>query len=248
MTRWAIGVLASAVLVAPAAARDKAAEDVVKKAIEAHGGADALKKFVAGTYALKGTVVISGQELPFTGTAAYQLPGKLRNELKINLMGMELPIVVIANGDKVSQRVMGQAAPLTNEVKEEVRQGALSQELTQLTPVLDGARFTIKAEPDAEVGGKAAAVVLVTGKGLNDTRMYFDKTTGLLVKTIRKALSPENKQVDEETIVSDYTKANGVAVPKKITVNHDGKLFMKADMTDYKLSEKLDAKLFDIAD
>lgn len=245
MTRWAIGVLASAVMVAVAPARDKAAEDVLNKAIEAHGGKAALTKLVAGTYAMKGTVVISGQALPFTGSGAYHLPGKLRQELTIDAMGQKLPIVVVANGDKVTQKVMGQAAPLPNDAKDEIRQSVLAQEVVQLTPLLDAARFTLQAEKDADVGGKPAAVVLVTGKGLNDTRLYFDKGTGQLVKTTRKALSPEGQNVTEETLISGYAKVNGIAVPTKLTVNHDGKEFMKAEMSDYKLSETLDAKQFD---
>jgi hypothetical protein len=248
MTRCVIGLLAAAVLAAPAAARDKAAEDVVNKAIGAHGGKDLLTKLVAGTYSMEGKLSVGGMTLPFTGSVAYQLPDKLRQELKIGPAGAEVPVVVVANGDKVSQRIMGQASPVPNDVKEEVRQGVLAQEVTQLTPLLNASRFTLKAEADAQVGGKPAAVVLVTAKGLNDTRLYFDKATGLLVKTVRKALSPDGKQVEEETIVSDYTKVSGVSVPKKITVNHDGKLFLEADMTNYKLAEKLDAKTFDTGD
>jgi len=243
MTRWAFGLLACAVVLAPAAGRDKAAEDVVKKAIDAHGGKDALTKLLAGTYSSKGTINVQGMELPFTATSAYQIPGKMRQDLTVKA-GQDLKIVVVANGDKVSQTVAGQAQPLSNDVKEEILQGVVAQEVTQLTPLLEGGRFTLKAEKDADVGGKPAAVVLVTGKGLNDTRLYFDKGTGLLVRMVRKALSPEGRQVEEEATVSDYEKVSGVAQPKKIEVKHDGKPFMKATMSDYKLSEKLDPKVF----
>jgi hypothetical protein len=248
MTRWAFGLLASAVLFAPAAARDKAAEDVVTKAIDAHGGKEALSKLLAGTYSMKGTIVVQGMELPFTGTSAYQVPGKMRQDITVSAGGQQLKIVVVANGDKVSQTVGGQAQPLNNDVKDEILQGVVAQEVTQLTPLLGGTRFTLKAEKDGEVGGKPAAVVLVTGKGLNDTRLYFDKTTGLLVRTLRKALNPDGKLVEEESTVSDYTKVNGIQVPQKIAVNHDGKPFLKATMTDYKISEKLDPKLFTSGD
>src|SRR4051794_19884304 len=102
MARWVVGLLASALVAAPAAGQDKA-EDVVKKAIEAHGGKDLLTKLVATSYAMKGTLVVGGQEVPFTGSDAYQVPGKSRQELTLDAMGMKVPVVVVVNGDKVSQ-------------------------------------------------------------------------------------------------------------------------------------------------
>lgn len=247
MSRWTFGLLACAVVFAPAAARDGAAEDAVKKAIDAHGGKDTLTKLLAGQYAMKGTIVIMGQELPFTGSSAYQIPGKFRQELTVKA-GQDITVIVTANGDKVSQTIKagGMVLPqqINNDVKDEILQGVLLQEVTQLTPLLEGKKFTLKAEKDADVGGKPAAVVVVSAKGLNDTRLYFDKGTGLLVRAVRKALNPDGKQVDEDTTLSDYEKVSGVMVPKKIAVTHDGKPFMKATMSDYKLAEKLDPKLF----
>ncbi len=245
MTRWAAGLLAAVLLAGAAAAQDKP-EDVVKKAIEAHGGADALKKLVAGSYAMKGKVVTGGREEPFTGTAYYQLPGKMRQDLAVEAGGGRVAVVIVANGEKASQSVNGQPEQLPDEVRKEIVQTALQQDLTQLTPLLEGDRFTLKAEKDADVGGRPAAVVLVTGKGLTDTRMYFDKKTGLLVKTSRKALGQDERPVQEEVLFGDYTKVSGVQVPKSLTVNHDGKLFLQAQLSEHKLSEKLDPKLFDV--
>ena len=98
------------------------------------------------------------------------------------------------------------------------------------------------------VDGKPAAVVLVKAKGLNDTRVYFDKQTGYMVKTLRKGLNLEGKEVEEATVNSNFEKVMGVVVPKKAVVTHDGKPFMTAEVTEYKLAEKLDPKLFTTAD
>lgn len=247
MTRWLLGAALAALAAAPAAAQDAAA--AVKKGIEAHGGADALKKLVAGTFSMKGKLVINGAEVPFTGTSSYQVPGKFRQEVSIEAApGMKLPVVVVVNGQKVKQTIAGKPAPLPDAAKAEIVQAAVMQEVTQLVPLLDAARFTLKAEKDEAVNGEPAAVVLVTAKGLNDTRLFFDKKTGLLVRTVRKALSPEGKEVTEETTMSDFAKANGVTLPRQMVIKHDGKPFMTATLGDYKLAETLDPKLFEVTD
>ena len=126
------------------------------------------------------------------------------------------------------------------------------QEVEQLTPLLDGKKYTLKVEKEAKVDGKPAVVVLVKAKDLNDTKLYFDKKTMLLVKTERKAKSPgpmgDSVDVLEETYMSDFKKIEGVQTAMKLKVNHDGKKFMTLTNTEVKLMEKADPKKFAIFD
>ena len=94
-------------------------------------------------------------------------------------------------------------------------------------------------------------MVLVTAKDLNDTKLSFDKKTGLLTKVERKGLAPsmgEPTEVTEETVMSDFKKVDGVMQPTKMVVTHDGKKFMTMTVTDTKLMEKADAKAFALDD
>jgi outer membrane lipoprotein-sorting protein len=247
MARWTIGLVVAAVAAVPAAAQD-AAEAVVKKAIDAHGGLETLKKYPAGTSKMKGTMTIMGLEIPFTGSIAFQVPAKYRLELEADAMGMKVALTQIVNGDQVKQLENGRPTPLPDAAKEELRQAAVLQELSLLYPLLDRAKYTLKAERDGDVGGKPAAVVLVQSKGLKDTRLFFDKQTGYLVKMERKGLDPEMKEVNEETVFSDFQKVAGMMVSMKATVTHDGKPFLSITSSDYKPMEKVDAKTFATGD
>jgi len=242
-------LLASAAVVlalAPVSAQESA-EAVVKKAIEAHGGADLLKKLVAGESKYKGEMTVFGMDLEFTARSVYQLPGKFRMEIDTEAGGQKLAIVQIVNGTKTKNMLNGMATPLGEAEQKELRQAVMIQEITQLTPLLGDKTYTLKPEKPTD----DANVVLVTAKDLNDTKLFFDKKTGLLNKIERKGLAPsmgEPTEVTEETVMSDYKKVDGVMQPTKVVVNHDGKKFMSMSVTEVKLMEKADEKAFTLDD
>jgi len=249
MTKWFLGLTVAAFVAASASAQTEPTA-VVKKAIEAHGGADALKKNPAGTYKLKGDMSVFGTDLGFTGDITYELPDKYRMTLDAELAGQKIAVVTVANGKKVKNTVNGQAAKIGDAERAEIAQAAKMQEVSLLTPLLDP-KYTLKAEPDAKVGDDEVAVLLVTAEGFKPTKLSFSKKTGYLVKTERKGLAPgmgESKEVVEETILTDFKKVDGVMIPMKMLVNHDGKKFMTMTVVEAKLMDKVDAKTFAIDD
>lgn len=226
-----------------AQAQDKAI-DVVKKAIEAHGGEAALNKFQAGEYAVKGKITVAGTDMDFTGQVTYQLPDKYKMTLEMTAGAAKINIVQVANGKQSKTTVNGAAQKVSDAQKAEVFAAAAMQELTQLTPLLEGKKYQIKAGADADVGKVKAATVQVSGAGLKDVTLYFNKDNNQLLKTSRKGLSPEEKEIVEEAVVSDYKKVEGVWLPMKVEVTHDGKKFMSMEVTSSKLAEKIDPKTF----
>jgi hypothetical protein len=241
MRNWLMSVSVVLFVNAPVPAQDDAAA-VVKKAIDAHGGAAALNKYKAGYSKFKGEISIGGMDLDYTGEITYQLPDKYNMTIKAEAGGQKVV---------VEQNINGMVVPMSDEEKAEVYQSAMLQEVEQLTPLLEGKKYTLKAEKDAEVDGKPAAVVVVTAKGLSDTKLFFDKKTMLLVKTERKTTTgPKGDKVEvvEETIMSDFKKVEGVQTAMKLIVNHDGKKFMTLTNTEVKLMEKADPKKFAIVD
>jgi outer membrane lipoprotein-sorting protein len=246
MSRWLLVSAAVVLALAPASAQESA-EAVVKKGIEAHGGAEVLKKLTAGESTYKGDMTVFGMDLEFTAKAIYQLPDKFRMEIDTEAGGMKLAIVQVVNGTKTKSSLNGMATPLGEAEQKELRQAAMLQEVSQLTPLIDSKTYTIKLEKPTD----DASVVLVTAKDLNDTKLFFDKKTGLLTKTERKGLAPsmgEPMEVTEETVMSDFKKFDGMMLPTKMTVNHDGKKFMTMTLTDAKLMEKAEAKAFAVDD
>jgi hypothetical protein len=243
MTRFTVGLLALVVLVQFAPAQTTP-EDAVKKAIDAHGGMAALKKYPAGTSKIAGKVSIGGAEFPFTGALAFWVPGRVRVEMTLESSAGKATLLQIVNGQKVRQTENGKLSKLDDAMQAELRESAAIQEMSLLYPLLDSTRYTLTAGKDATIDGKECSVIVVKGKGIKDTTLSFDKKTGLLVGMQRKGLSPQQKQVAEATTFSDYKKIEGIVVPLKSKVTHDGKPFLDLTVSEYKPAEKLDDKMF----
>jgi hypothetical protein len=256
MRRWFLG-LAVALVAAGAAAADDKAEATVKKAIEAHGGADNLNKYKACKMKLAGDLILAGKNIDFTGAVTYSLPDRHRMEISLEFMGQKMDMQHVVKGETVKSTVTvngtTMSPPVGDAEKEELRAGAVLQEAEQFTPLLDAKRFTIKGADDEDVNGKKAAVIVVQPKAVKkELKMFFDKESGLLVKTAHRGIGPgadlQPTEVEEESYASDYKKVNGVQVPTKLIVNHDGKKFMTVKVSDYELSEKIDDKEFTVDD
>ena len=256
MRQWLLG-LAVALTAAGVAAADDKAEAVVKKAIEAHGGADALNKYKAGKFNMKGDLSVLGMDLDFTGSLAYSMPDRYRLQMSTEVMGQKMDISQVVKGEQAKSTItvggMTIPSPGGDAEKEELKTAAVMQEAEQLTPLLDPKRFTIKAIEDADVNGKKAAGILVQPKATKkEFKMYFDKDSGLLVKTAHQGQGPgedgQPKEVLEESYHSEFKKVQGVQTPTKLVVHHDGKKFMTVTISDIELLEKLDDKEFAIDD
>lgn len=243
--------LAAAVLAGPSPAQDKAdARAVVQKAIDASGGAELLGKLKAGTGQYKGQMSLFGMDIEFTGDMAYEIPTRYKLVINADVAGQKIAVEQVVSGAKVVNKMNGAEAPAdgnTEKTKAEMKMALKLLEVMQLTPLLDAGKYTLAAEKDADVDGKPAAVVLVTAKDFKDTRLFFDKGTGLVVRTERKGLSPgaggDLTEVTETTTLGDHRKVSGLMMPFKSTVLHDGKKFMTFTYTEAKMMEKIDPKL-----
>ncbi len=227
--------------------------DVIQKAIAAHGGADALNKAKIAQTTAKGTMNLVGQKVDYATTAIHSLPDKYKLETTGELAKLKLVTVQILNGKKTKIRatLAGSEQQLPDKAKDETIQAALVQEASLLTPLLDAKKFTLKMDKDADVNGSPATVLIVTGNGLKELKLYFDKKSNLLVKMQRKGLAPGAAgivEVDEETSLSDFKKFGEALLPTKVVVTHDKKEFLSMTVTEWKFLDKVDPATFSVDD
>ncbi len=249
MRSFHIALVTLIAIAVPQVRADDKAIDIVKAGIKAHGGEEALKKNQAGEFKMKGSMSVLGADLEYTGMMAYQLPDQFKATIDTSLMGQALSIVQIGNGDKFKTTLNGQAQPLDDKTKGELRQAAASQEISMLYPLLNKEKYTIKAGADAKVAEVDCNTVLVEGKSTKAIKLHFDKKTGLLHATVRQGIAPgAGDEVEELTVMSDFKAIDGVQIPMKLLVKHDGKLFMSTTLSEGKTSVKLDPKTFSVDD
>ena len=191
MRRWLLGVSVVLAAAAAAAADDKA-EAVIKKAIEAHGGADGLNRYKAARFTMKGEMAIMGMDVEISGDMAY-VPDKFRMNINLTVAGQQITVHQVVSGDKGKRtvKVGDQVVQDMKIEKDEVDLSRLGRQVEKLTPLLDAKQFTLRAGDDEDVNGKKAALVIVTPKGLDrEFKLYFDKESGLLVKSGHQGKGP----------------------------------------------------------
>jgi hypothetical protein len=251
MRRTSRGVwlsVCAALALAPAA-RAATAKEVVEKAIEAHGGTEAIKKMKFLSAKSTGKLSIMGLDIPIEGEALYAFPDKARNVLKMEVANQKVTVTQIINGDKIKMSVADMAPPLSDAQKGELRESVALQLVMNLTPLLEGKDFEISSiENPPKVKDKEVDGVLVKSKKLKDVKLFFDKESHRLVKLTRKGLDPTEAEVDQEIYMTEFKKYDGVLRPSKVEIMMDGKKFLESEITDVKILDKVDPKEFDVSD
>lgn len=245
MTR-AVLLAAVAVVFTAGGVRADDARSVVEKAVTAHGGEEALRKYPGGEYKVEGDVTIGAEKGAFKSAISYALPDKFRMSVETTLGANKTALVVIVNGDKLKATVNGKPQDLKPEAKAEFQQLAAVQEVSLLYPLLDEKKFTLKAEKDEKVDGKEAAVVLVSRKGMKDVRLFFEKETGRLVRFVHKMPDPFGAEAVTEVTQGEFKDFSGVLQPTVQTVKQAGKEYMTLKVTDVKMIENPDPKAYAI--
>jgi hypothetical protein len=214
------------------------ARTIVAKAIKAAGGEAKLAKFNASTFKEKGTYYGMGKGLPYTGKYAVQWPDKFRMEI-------ENTFTLVLNGNMGWIKTGNETKEMTKEEFAAQHTTMQAEWVASLLPLQDKA-FTLTTLTEIKVADKPALGIKVTRKDFPEVKLYFDKTTNLLVKTEYKTKSAEQgfKEVTIEAYYSNYSEIEGAMMPSKTAVNQDGKLYVEAEMLELRPAAKLDDKLF----
>ena len=253
MRLWMMGMVV-AVVSAGTAVADEKVDAILKKAVEAHGGADTLNKYTGRTTEIKGEITFGGMDIAFTGTTKQSSPDRYKLLVDLEIMGMKVAVQQIAKGDKIKAvvNVAGMEMAAGDDEKDELKLNAAMADVERITPLMDKKRFSVKAADDEDVKGKKAAVLVVTAEALKrDFKLYFDKTSGLLVKASHQGFGPTEAgpaKVFEEVYYSDFKKVNGIQIATTLEVKHDDKKFMTLTLNNVEVKEKIDDSEFAIDD
>ncbi|MBM3979199.1 MAG: hypothetical protein FJ304_02725 [Planctomycetes bacterium] len=247
MLRFSSAALAVGFLVAagPARADDAAeAKKLIEKAVKAHGGQEALDRFTGGAVTFKGTFHGMGEGVPVSGTVTTGGADKQRVELEIEAGGQKVSVVVVLAGTKGWSKIIKDVTEMTKDQLAEAREQAYAGWVTTLAP-LKSKQFTFATTGEIKVDGKVALGVKVSSKGHRDIDLYFDKVSGLLVKSeTRVKDDTSGQEVNEEGFPGDYKDVQGTKQPNQFTVKRDGKLFIEGVASKVELFEKVDDSTF----
>lgn len=231
-------------MTAGARAQDDA-KAIVEKAIKAHGGAEALSKFKAARMKTNCQVETVVGKIDVMQEIAYQYPDKFKERSEFTVNGMAFVQESIANGDKFVFKINGNEMKLDN-IKDKLKEEGHLVQVMQLLPLREK-EYEVSVVGDVQVEGKPAIAVRVAKKDCKDITLCFDKSSFLTVKVERRTIEVQSgAEITEERIMLEYQKADGIPVPKKLLMNHDGKKFLEGEITEVKHYESLDDSEFAI--
>lgn len=250
MSRLLFGSIVLLIAFAPAArAADDIPQEIVAKAVKAHGGEEFLTRNKSVQSTEKGKINVPGVgEVEFTEEAGYMLPDKFRHTIEFDAMNVKVRFVALINGDKVSvdATANGQVADLGTNLKEAYKDVPHVLRVAHLAPLETDKTYELSLIGEDTVEEKKVVGVRVTKKGQKDVSVYFDKETGLIAKMQYQTVDSSNgKEVTEERIIKEYGKdKDGIPYPKKTLIKQDGKTFLESETVEMKRLESIDDSEF----
>jgi outer membrane lipoprotein-sorting protein len=225
-------------------AQDASCRAIVEKAIQAHGGAKNLAKTANVQSKAKGKAEFMGG-FEFTVETSFKSPDKFRVTVETVINNTNINVVQVFNGKKLWLNVNGKTIPMNDDkVAAELKEKLYLEKLSNLIGLLEkGVELSPLGE--VKVKGQDAVGVRASSKGHRDINLFFDKKTGMVLKTEFHTLDLNSmKEVNQETYSSDYHEVEGVQVPRRVTIYHDGQLNMAIEITSTAFPESLDDNLF----
>ena len=233
------------VCLASAARGEDAVQALIEKASQAHGG-PALDKYPAGRAKAKGTIVLKGNEYPFTVERVYHVPGKFRITSEVVIMGVGRPVTCAVFGNTISANAGGLPQELPKSQIDELRTAVHVQAIARLTPLLKDKKYKLSSAQDKSFEGKPTFGVTVSAEGYKDVRLYFDRQTNMLVAIERMGFDELGKPTEHLDLFSDYREINGLKYPTRTLVKQNGKRYLDSETTEFKPLEKVDSREFQI--
>jgi hypothetical protein len=217
---------------------------LLEKAIVAHGGEKALAGHQASHSRSRGKIH-AGNVIDFTAEEDVQLPDKFRSALHVDVEGKNLTIIQVFDGKKGWISNMGKTTDLDDKANKEIQEILHAMRVGNLVGVLAENAFTLAPLGELKVKDKDAAGVRVSHPAKRDVNLYFDKSSGLLVKLEGRGFNPlTNQEANQEKFFSDYHEVDGRKSPRRVEVHYDGKLFVQVEVVELQLLERHDDSTF----
>jgi hypothetical protein len=250
MVRRCITVVAVALFLTATAHRavaqdqDKECLEMIRKAVQAHGGQKALENYKAAAVKTKGTVHVMGG-IKFTTEDRFQLPDKYRTEIELDVNGMNIKIMQAFDGKQGWLQAGGNTLDLDDKMVSESKSLMYGARIIGLVDLLKDKNFQFSPLGEAKVTDRPAVGVLVKLKGQRDVSLFFDKQNGMLVKSVMVVFDPMSQmEVTQEKIYSEYKAVEGRQVPYKIAILQDGNPHADVEITDVSVVDRHDPSVF----
>ena len=236
--------ISSAETKAEEALKEKEKQDIValiKKAITAHGGRDALTQYSASRQiANAGGKLKDGTDYSASITTSIQSPDKIRidEEMRyrpktllgaLSSLGLQVTVngqapnqekvihsTVCVNGSDTYSMTDGMIQSMSDQLAQNLRNDCYFNDCAKLVPLLDGS-FQL------EKVAAATSAIKVKKQGRPDFTLFFSDDTGLMAGIEYLANDTSGNGKIRTTIrYSGYSNVSGVMLPTRYQIEHNG--------------------------
>jgi hypothetical protein len=234
------------VFAGPASRADDQADAraLLDKAIKAMGGEAKLAKL--GTASVKGKLTASegGQNLEITLEGIWQGLQQYRADVEVQEGGTNFKGVLVFNGDKGWLKKMCNTEDAPPGVVPFIRNIFYAGRMPQLLPSLKDKAYTLSLLGEVKVGTEDAVGLSISHKDRKDVSLFFDKKTGLPLKSEIRLADPRDKEITVEFHYRDYKDFDGLKLCGKIGIKLDNK-DITMELSEIKSIEKVEDSQFD---
>jgi hypothetical protein len=217
---------------------------IIDKAMKALGGEDKLKKIKSTSTKTSGKVIINGQDNPFTVTALHDGHNRVRTEFQGEFNGNEMKVVSIMNGDKGWAKINDQVMEFDEDRLANEKRNLSIQMLPTLLYPLKGETFKLASVPEQKVKGSPALGIKVTATNGKDFTIFFDKESGLPVKSVADVVGWNGEEVNQETYYSEFKDYSGIKKASKVATMRNGEPFIEGELLEFKVLDKVPPDAF----
>lgn len=243
MRATALSIAVICITVSFASAADEPSA-IVDKAIKAMGGEEKLAKGKAHQWKAKGKMDAMGQKMEFNADYFFVGPEKFRFDVAVDFGGMKMAFTAATDGKVAWEKMGDMLREMADKKAQMFKHQVYTMNLGQLLPLKEK-DYTLAIADTVKVDGNEAIGIKVSRKDRPDVTLYFDKKSGLLVKSSTKMWDEfSDKDVTQEVYYQGWKDKNGIKIFDKLVIHRGGKPFIEEELTDQKLLEKPDPKMF----
>ena len=225
-------------------ADDKDPKAILDKAIKAVGGEEKLKKAEAISWKSKGTITFNGNDNEITSHAIARGLDHWRQDSEGEFNGETRKFVIVLAGDKGWRKFGDDPMAMDEQGVANQKRNCYLQVLPVTLVALKGKDFKLEAAGEESVDGKPALGIKVTGPDQKEFTLFFDRDGGLPVKLVARVAGFQGNEFTQETTYKDYKDFDGIKKATKVESKRDGEDFMKAEISEFKVLDKVDANAF----
>ena len=221
-----------------AANTDARAVDLLKRIIDAKGGLDALRK-VRTVVAEAQTMFRMEQGSLASTTKTYVVyPDKFRVDATVG--GAEVSQVF--NGGTAWMRDPRGVVEVPSPARAEMAASVRRDMMPLLVAAAEG-KLMLRLMPEESRQGQVLRAIELSGEGFSPVTLYVN-AQNQVTRQVFTIPGPEGRSLRAEEVFSDFRAVDGVQVPFKAELLHDGQQILSRALTSVTFNGPIDDKLF----